>query len=146
MFQPSTNCTGFGACPPSPSGAPLLAQAVRVSMSARDSDRSLENLPKCGSAYHGGMRLRITASRIAAAQGRASLYVSSDIGAASPGRWQPWQFFWSIGATSLLNVTADSLATRPPANRIAVLAVIPNTIAFIVPLLYGAADRKDPST
>src|SRR5947207_12086248 len=104
MFQPSTNRAGFGARFGSPSGAPLLAQETSVSMSDAESERSLENLPKCGSAYHGGIRLRITASRIAFAHGRASRYVSRDIGAASPGRWQPWQFFSRIGATSLLNV------------------------------------------
>src|SRR5579864_3652683 len=27
------------------------------------------------------------------------------MGATSPGRWQPWQFFCKIGRTSLLNVT-----------------------------------------
>ena len=29
-------------------------------------------------------------------------------GPASPGRWQTWQFFWRMGATSLVNVGADT--------------------------------------
>src|SRR5436305_14626791 len=29
----------------------------------------------------------------------------SDIGAIDPGRWQFWQDFWRIGATSFVNVT-----------------------------------------
>ena len=41
---------------------------------------------------------------MAFAQGRASSYVRSDIGAISPGRWQPAQFLKMMGATSLLNV------------------------------------------
>src|ERR1700726_53877 len=32
------------------------------------------------------------------------------MGATSPGRWQPWQFFCKIGRTSLLNVTAPEAA------------------------------------
>src|SRR5216683_7205543 len=30
-------------------------------------------------------------------------------GAASPGRWHPWQFFCKTGATSLVNVTGNGL-------------------------------------
>ncbi len=44
-----------------------------VLISASDNDQSLTNLPTCGSANHGGMRLASTASRIAFANGRASL-------------------------------------------------------------------------
>jgi hypothetical protein len=32
--------------------------------------------------------------------------VINGIGATSPGRWQPWQFFCKMGRTSLLNVGA----------------------------------------
>jgi len=45
-----------------------------------------------------------TFSRMDLAQGRTSLYVSAENGAASPGRWQPAQFLKKIGATSLLKV------------------------------------------
>src|SRR5437867_3516582 len=38
------------------------------------------------------------------AHGRASLYVSSDIGATSPGRWHVMQLAYTIGATSLFHV------------------------------------------
>src|SRR5436305_13612933 len=43
---------------------------------------------------------------MATAQGRVSSYVSIEKGAASPGRWQLWQFFCRMGATSLVNVGA----------------------------------------
>jgi hypothetical protein len=45
------------------------------------------------------------------AQGRASLYVRSDIGASSPGRWQFVQFLKKMGATSLVNVDEGALPT-----------------------------------
>src|SRR4051812_21876222 len=51
------------------------------------------------------MRLVATASRIAFAHGRVEEYVKNDIGATSPGRWQPWQCFCSTGRTSLWKVT-----------------------------------------
>src|SRR5580693_3698309 len=41
---------------------------------------------------------------MAPVQGRVSSYVSIENGAASPGRWQLWQFFCRIGATSFVNV------------------------------------------
>src|SRR5579859_8232224 len=43
---------------------------------------------------------------MAPAQGRVSSYVSIEKGAASPGRWQLWQFFCRIGATAFVNVGA----------------------------------------
>ena len=43
-----------------------------------------------------------TACLIAFAQGRVLSYVRNDIGAASPGLWQTWQFLCNIGSTSLL--------------------------------------------
>src|SRR6476659_3729564 len=43
---------------------------------------------------------------MAPVQGRVSSYVSIENGAASPGRWQVWQFFCRIGATSFVNVGA----------------------------------------
>src|SRR5688572_8390514 len=45
-----------------------------------------------------------TLAAIDRAQGRASLYVNSDIGATSPGRWHEVQLAKKIGATSLLKV------------------------------------------
>src|ERR1700756_5258818 len=43
---------------------------------------------------------------MAPVHGRVSSYVSMEKGAASPGRWQLWQFFCRIGATSFVNVGA----------------------------------------
>src|SRR5215469_15618765 len=47
-----------------------------------------------------------TANFIAPAHGRVSSYVSIENGAASPGRWQLWQRFCKIDATSFVNVGA----------------------------------------
>src|SRR5579883_524524 len=68
-----------------------------------------------GSANHGGILRVVTASLIAFAQGRTSLYVRNDIGAISPGRWHVWQFFCRIGSTSFVNVT--SLVCAPAVTR-----------------------------
>src|ERR1700682_1868504 len=105
IFQPSWKVSGAGLSFASPSVAPWSAQETKVLMSAWLSRRSLAKWPYCGSANQGGIFWLTTATFIAFAQGRASLYVSSDIGATSPGRWQPWQFFCKIGSTSRLNVT-----------------------------------------
>jgi hypothetical protein len=64
---------------------------------------------------HGGISRRTTLCFIDLAQGRASSYVSNDIGAMLPGRWQAWQFFWRIGATSFVNVTWVCPVTDCPA-------------------------------
>src|SRR5690349_13322982 len=61
----------------------------------------------------------MTAWRIALAHGRASEYVSNDIGAISPGRWHCWQCFWRIGATSLEKVGAPATVEAPPINAAA---------------------------
>src|SRR5690348_16564847 len=53
---------------------------------------------------------------MALAQGRACSYVSSENGAASPGRWHPWQLFCKTGATSLVNVTGDGLVAAVDAK------------------------------
>lgn len=34
------------------------------------------------------------------------------MGAASPGRWQPWHLAWRMGKTSLWYVTAAGLAAK----------------------------------
>src|SRR5262247_2397696 len=87
-----------------PSGPPALPQATSVALSFSDSRRSLTNSPCDGSACHGGIAPFPTCVAIDFAHGRASLYVRSDIGAISPGRWQLVQFLYRMGATSLLNV------------------------------------------
>ncbi len=56
---------------------------------------------------HGGISRAATFSLIDLAHGRASPYVSSDIGAMLPGRWHAWQFSWKMGAMSFVNVTED---------------------------------------
>ena len=38
------------------------------------------------------------------------------MGAASPGRWQPWQFFCRTGSTSLWNVTCKGLGAASAAT------------------------------
>lgn len=38
------------------------------------------------------------------------------MGAASPGRWQPWQFFCRTGRTSLWNVTCNGLVAASAAT------------------------------
>src|SRR6476619_2037415 len=91
--QPSTNLTGAGASLALPAGAPASTQDTRVLTSPADMVRSLENLPCCGSAYHGGIFFVATAVLMALAQGRVVSYDKNDIGPASPGRWQFWQFF-----------------------------------------------------
>src|ERR1041384_6931612 len=90
-----------------PSGAPASTQAEIVWMSRSLSDRSLAKCctPTFLSMNHGGMSRASTFCLMARAHGRASSYVSSDIGAMLPGRWHTWQLFWKIGAMSFVNVT-----------------------------------------
>src|SRR5579864_7481940 len=45
------------------------------------------------------------------AQGRASSYVTRDMGAMESLRWHAWHFSWKIGAMSLVKVTG--LAASP---------------------------------
>src|SRR5580693_2444166 len=56
-----------------------------------------------------------TAIFIIAAHGRVSSYVSIENGAASPGRWQVWQCFCKIGATSLVKVGGGLFGSCPDA-------------------------------
>src|SRR5687768_9703022 len=80
--------------------------------------RALANVPCAGSACHGGMVPSATRAPTARAHGRTSLYVISDIGAISPGRWQLVQLANRIGATSLLYVgvcCADAVETADKA-------------------------------
>src|SRR5215510_4320028 len=62
-------------------------------------------MPCVLSMCHGGISRCATRCLIERAQGLASSYVMSDIGATVAGRWHTWQWRWKIGATSLLNVT-----------------------------------------
>lgn len=66
---------------------------------------SFEKDPCAGLMPQGGISRSATTVRIDFAQGRASSYVMSDIGATSPGRWQSTQRAAKIGATSAENVT-----------------------------------------
>src|ERR1700761_2500425 len=100
MDQPWVQFTAGGRSFWSPSGAPALAQAMMVWMSASLSARLLEKCPYFGSANQGGICFCCTASFIAVAHGFVSANVSIENGAASPGRWHDWQFFCRIGATS----------------------------------------------
>jgi len=61
-----------------------------VAISASLSDGSSLNfeMPMWRSMYHGGISRDDTLALIDRAQGRASWYVSKDIGAMAPGRWQ----------------------------------------------------------
>src|SRR3979409_2699641 len=108
--QPSTKFGDAGMSLGSPCGAPAFTQATMVLISFSVSARSFEKCPKLGSVNHGGIIFWLTTRFMLGAQGRACSYVSSGNGAASPGRWQVWQFFWRIGAMSLVKVTLALLA------------------------------------
>src|SRR5579862_6811827 len=62
-------------------------------------------MPTVLSMCHGGIWRAPTRAAIDLAQGRASSYVTSDIGAMLFGRWHDSHFCWKIGATSFVNVT-----------------------------------------
>src|SRR5205085_1610127 len=102
-FHPSVSGGGAGGTP-SPSAAPLSTQPTMMAISRSVSEGLLLNRPNRGSAYHGGISRDATFLRIDCAHGRASANVSSDIGVACRGRWQPAHFARTIGATSRLNV------------------------------------------
>src|SRR5580704_12246560 len=101
MFQPLSNVFAGGASLGLPAGAPASAHAASVWIWRDVSFRSFENTPTSGSANHGGICFAVVLVFIARAQGRASSYEMSDIGATSPGRWHVWQLFWRMGRTSL---------------------------------------------
>src|SRR5688500_11746136 len=67
-------------------------------------------MPMFFSMYQGGIAPALSRIAVRAfierAQGLASSYVSSDIGATWPGRWQFWQLRCRIGAMSFVNVTS----------------------------------------
>src|SRR5215469_12392024 len=88
-----------------------------------------------------------TANFIAPAHGRVSSYVSIENGAASPGRWQLWQRFCKIGATSFVNVGAfifPICAEREVPQPIAINnAKNLRTIAFCSPNSISATPSDD---
>src|ERR1700681_420460 len=95
-----------------PCGAPASTHLTIVAISASLNDGSFLYfwIPIVLSTNHGGISRLVTRSFIARAQGRASLYVISDIGAISSGRWHRTQERLRIGATSFVNVTcADAV-------------------------------------
>src|SRR5437016_3248410 len=78
---------------------------VAISRSVSEGSSLNFVIPMLRSMCQGGIWRRTTFSLIERAHGRASLYVSNDMGAIDPGRWQFWHERWRMGATSLLNVT-----------------------------------------
>jgi hypothetical protein len=86
ICHPSAYFGGGGVAAGSPSRAPPSTQRTSVSISRSLRLGSFRNLPCCRSACQGGIARVRTLSRIAAAHGRASRKVMSDIGATSPGR------------------------------------------------------------
>src|SRR3954469_1847273 len=130
-FQPdsSFHTRGGGMSFGSPLGAPAATHARMVSIWSSLSERSFLNfwMPMVLSMCHGGICREPTRCAIDFAQGRASSYVNSDIGAMLLGRWHDSHFCWKIGATSLVNVTvfesaaaAGTDATRRALNASAV--------------------------
>src|SRR5262249_28842562 len=134
---------------------------MTVSISASVIRRSLAHLPTCGSACQGGISRLATLSRIALAQGRTSLYVRAENGAASPGRWHSAQFLLKIGAMSLLKVMLLSVflvfalpvlpvlpllmdgRTKSPAVSTAVAAIIVKALCCMGIASYLACAREE---
>src|SRR5258706_6921633 len=79
--HPSGKVFAGGLSFASPSGAPLSAHVEIMAISCEVRRRSLVKCPYFGSANHGGIICVTTAALSALAHGRASAYVSSDIGA-----------------------------------------------------------------
>src|SRR5439155_16709511 len=108
----SLNCRGGGMSAGLPIGAPLSTHLVMVATSESLKDGSSLNwaMPMFRSMYQGGISRLRTFSLIARAQGLASSYVSSGIGAIASGRWQTWHERCKIGATSFVKVTGCAFA------------------------------------
>src|SRR5688500_10678987 len=110
LVHPVANVGDGGISAAAPRAAPPSTHAAMVSISFCDRLMSLRIGNVCVmSAPQGGISRATTFALIALAQGRASSYDSSDIGATSPGRWQFAHLAYMIGATSLANVGADWL-------------------------------------
>src|SRR5688572_3549480 len=109
--QPVANFGAGGMSAALPRAAPPSTHAAIVSISFCERLMSLRiGKVSVMSAPHGGISRATTFDLIAFAQGRASSYDSSDIGATSPGRWQFAHLPYMIGATSLANVGAACAA------------------------------------
>src|SRR5216117_2116842 len=82
----AANVGGAGRSAGLPRGAPASIHRAMVAISASASDRSSLNfwIPTFRSMYQGGISRVDTFCRIDRAQGRASSYVSNDIGAIEP--------------------------------------------------------------
>src|SRR5579862_6037075 len=133
MFQPSFHTTGGGALLGSPSGAPASTQETILRICSAVRRRSLEKCPCCGSANHGGIVPVATATLIAFAHGRVCAYVSRDMGAISPARWQTWQCCCRIGTMSSLKVGVAAAAWAAiPIHT----PIIPHRIARVPHLEY----------
>ena len=91
IVQPSTNFGATGRSLSSPFGAPASTHATIVAMSFSARLGSFLNTPCAGSAPHGGIARETTRCLIDFAQGRASSYDISDIGANIVGRWHSTQ-------------------------------------------------------
>src|SRR5216684_6576707 len=95
-----------------PRGAPLSAHEAISAISASLNEGSFLNfwMPMFLSTKKGGMAplwlLRAVRAFMERAQGLASSYVRSDMGATESGRWQSWQLRWRMGAMSFVKVTS----------------------------------------
>ena len=86
----SVNCRGGGMSAELPIIAPVSTHFTIVAISSSLNDGSFLNLvmPMVRSMCQGGISRAATLAWIDRAHGRVSSYVSSDIGATEPGRWQ----------------------------------------------------------
>src|SRR5260370_15283480 len=102
----SPQTLGGGMSFGSPFGAPAAAHCTMVSICSSLSDRSFLKcwIPTVRSICQGGICRVLTRAAIDFAHGRASSYVTSDIGAIQSARWHDSHLLWKIGATSLVNV------------------------------------------
>src|SRR5881396_306584 len=89
----SSNLRGGGRSAGLPLMVPPSTHAAIVAISASLSEISSLNfwMPTFFSMCHGGISRATTRRLIDRAQGRASSYVISDIGAIDSGRWHVWQ-------------------------------------------------------
>src|ERR1700683_2911755 len=85
---------GAGMSLGSPWGAPASTQwaMAEIWLSLREISFWKSWIPTVLSKCHGGIWRVSTLSLMALAHGRVSSYVTSDIGAISPLRWQFWHF------------------------------------------------------
>src|SRR5437667_10480777 len=65
------------------------------------------------------------------------------MGAASPGRWQPWQFFARIGATSLVKVTWGGLVAAVAVRQKTIPGASSRRIESPLLILYAGIRQKD---